>query len=158
MWKKSIIWDSPASISENCFFWVFSRDTDSYTMMITFWAEHIHIPVFSKIEPSFFEDSTYFIFSKSIFFCNHDALRWSKKSQLQWDLFFCFIFYRFCFFLRNDVKFWISLWRFESDRIAWCQFMATLLTTTTQYIATICSKSTCEKTVFSETTTLFEFS
>ena len=69
----------------------------------------------------------------------------------------CFLFCWLCFLLWNNVKFWVSFWRLETNRVAHRQDMTTLLTTTLENISTISGDSSREKSVFSETSAFLEF-
>ncbi len=58
----------------------------------------------------------------------------------------------------NNMKFWISFWRFETNRVARSEFMTTFLSTALEYIAAICCDATREESVFAESFAFLEFS
>lgn len=128
-----------------------ARDADSHPMVFCVSDfEAIHVPVGSKKGSSFFEDPAYFVFSEAVFLCNH--------YEVQVKLFYCRLFLcGFSFFLRDDMKFWISFWRFQTNRVARCQLVTTFLTTTFEDVSAIGSDSSSEESVFSETSAFLEF-
>ena len=56
------------------------------------------------------------------------------------------------------MKFRISFWRFETNRVARSEFVTTFLSTTLENIAAICCDATREESVFAEASAFLEFS